>query len=296
MSAAGETLGTMAKSQVATQSESAVRFRRALGKLFPRTMIGIYIVFCMFPIFWIGLTSLKSHADINSYPPKFVFTPVLENYQALLSSHDFLGYLLNSILAAGISTLVVMALGIPASYALARYRIGGKGLTDWILSMRMFPPITMVVPLFLVFRHLRMLQTLEAMIIVYSVMNLPFAIWLMMGFFDDIPREIDEAALIDGCTVWEALWRVNVPAAAPGLASAAVLSIIFAWNEFIFAVIVGGGSAKTLPVAVAGFVTDRAIFWGPMSAASVIAMVPVLIFAMFVQRYLVRGLTMGAVK
>lgn len=162
--------------------------------------------------------------------------------------------------------------------------------------MRMFPPIAMVVPMFLVFRFINLLHTHWTLIIVYTVMNLPFAIWLMIGFFQDVPKEIDDAALVDGCNIWQTLWKVNVPAVAPGLVAAAILSIIFAWNEFLFAVILAGGNAKTLPVAVAGYITDRAIFWGPMSAASVVALIPILIFALFVQRYLVRGLTLGAIK
>lgn len=256
----------------------------------------VYVVFCLFPIYWIVVTSLKTHADINSYPPTFIFDISFDNYRSLITSHNFISFFKNSVLVSGSSTLIVMILGVPAAYALARYKVGGKGLSEWILSMRMFPPIAMVVPLFLVFRFVNLLHSHWALIIVYTVMNLPFAIWLMIGFFEDVPKEIDEAGLVDGCNVWQALWYVNIPAAAPGLVAAAILSIIFAWNEFLFAVILAGGQAKTLPVAVAGFITDRAIFWGPMSAASVIAMIPILIFALFVQRYLVRGLTLGAVK
>ncbi|RME76220.1 MAG: carbohydrate ABC transporter permease [Chloroflexi bacterium] len=258
-------------------------------------LLALYILFCLFPILWIILTSFKTHAAINTFPPQFIFIPSFENYNTLLTSHDFIGFLTNSIITATVSTALVMALGIPAAYSLARYGIGGHRLSDWILSMRMFPPIALVVPLFLMFRFVHLLQTVWALILVYTAMNLPFAIWLMIGFFKDVPKDIDDAALVDGCTPWTALWKINVPAVAPGLAAAAILSIIFAWNEFLFAVILGGGTAKTLPVAVAGYVTDRAIFWGPMSAASVIALVPIVIFAMFVQRYLVRGLTLGAV-
>lgn len=271
------------------------QFRKTASNIGAYGTLALYIAFCLFPIFWIILTSFKTHAAINTFPPQFIFTPSYENYAELLTSHDFMEFLTNSIIAATASTALVMALGIPAAYALARYGIGGHRLSDWILSMRMFPPIALVVPLFLMFRFAHLLQTVWALILVYTSMNLPFAIWLMIGFFKDVPKEIDDAALVDGCTPWSALWRINVPAVAPGLAAAAILSVIFAWNEFLFAVILGGGTAKTLPVAVAGYVTDRAIFWGPMSAASVIALVPIVIFAMFVQRYLVRGLTLGAV-
>ena len=274
---------------------NSIKIKKLANNGLSYTVLGVYTLFCLFPIIWIILTSFKSHAAINSYPPLFIFQPSYENYAALLASHDFMTFLTNSIIAATASTALVMLLGIPASYALARYKIGGNRVSDWILSMRMFPPIAMVVPFFLMFRFAQLLQTIWVLIIVYTVMNLPFAIWLMMGFFQDVPKDIDDAALVDGCNPWTALWRVNVPAVAPGLVAAAILSVIFAWNEFIFAVILGGGTAKTLPVAVASFVTDRAIFWGPMSAASVIALVPIMIFAMFVQRYLVRGLTLGAV-
>lgn len=266
------------------------------GSIVGSLTLFLYIAFCLFPIVWIILTSFKSHAVINTYPPQFTFSVTFENYNALLNSHDFWEFLRNSLITSFGSTAMVMVLGVPAAFSIARYRIGGDSLTNWILSLRMFPPIALVVPLFIMFRYLGMLQTLWVLIFVYTLMNLPFAIWLMVGFFADVPEEINDAALIDGCNVWQALFRVNVPAAAPGLAAAAILSIIFAWNEFLFAVILGGAGAKTVPVAVAGFVTDRAIFWGPMSAASTIALIPMVIFAMFVQRYLVRGLTMGAVK
>lgn len=278
-----------------SKKSGSTQTKRRLSKFGAYIILALYTLFCLFPIFWILLTSFKSHTDINSYPPQFIFTPTFDNYLMLISSHDFIEFLTNSIIASTASTVLVMLLGIPASYALARYAIGGNALSEWILSMRMFPPIALVVPMFLLFRFAHLLQTIWALIIVYAAMNLPFAIWLMIGFFKDVPKDIDDAALVDGCTPWTSLWRINVPAVAPGLVAAAILSVIFAWNEFLFAVILGGGSAKTLPVAVAGFVTDRAIFWGPMSAASVIALVPIAIFAMFVQRYLVRGLTLGAV-
>lgn len=267
-----------------------------LSSIIGAIILVLYIAFCLFPIIWIIMTSFKNHAAINTYPPQFIFAPTGDNYQALLRDHDFMEFLGNSVFAAAGSTALVMLLGVPASFAIARYRIGGDGLANWILSMRMFPPIALAVPMFLMFRTVGLLQTIWVLIIVYTLMNLPFAIWLMVGFFQDIPQDINDAALIDGCSVWSSLWRVNVPAAAPGLAAAAILSIIFAWNEFLFAVILGGSGAKTIPVAVSGFVTDRAIFWGPMSAASTIALIPMVIFSMFVGRYLVRGLTMGAVK
>lgn len=279
----------------AKATNNSRQYKKLASKMGAYGTLTLYMLFCLFPIVWIILTSFKSHAAINTFPPQFIFVPSFENYVELLTSHDFMEFLTNSVIIAAASTALVMALGIPASYALARYDIGGHRLSDWILSMRMFPAIALVVPMFLMFRFTHLLQTIWALIIVYTAMNLPFAIWLMIGFFKDVPKEIDDAALVDGCTPWTALWRINVPAVAPGLVAAAILSVIFAWNEFLFAVILGGGTAKTLPVAVAGFVTDRAIFWGPMSAASVIALVPIMIFAMFVQRYLVRGLTLGAV-
>lgn len=276
--------------------EKKFNLRRTVRRLPSLAILALYAIFCLFPIFWIIVTSFKTPNDINTYPPLFTFKATLENYRYLIDSHDFVNNLTNSVIISVSSTVFVMLLGIPTSYALAKYKVGGKFLSEWILSMRMFPPIAMVVPLFMLFRMINLIHTHAALIIMYTAMNLPFAIWLMSGFFADIPREIDDAALVDGCNVWQSLWQVNVPAIAPGLVAAAILSIIFAWNEFLFAVIIAGGQAKTLPVAAAGFITDRAIFWGPMSAASVVALVPILIFALFVQRYLVRGLTLGAVQ
>lgn len=259
-------------------------------------LLSMIILFFIFPILWAIVTSFKTHADINSTDTLFVFKPTLANYQSLFQDGDFLQFMGNSLFVSLASTALVLLLAIPAAYAIARFQIGGDRLTEWILSMRMFPPIAMVLPLFILFRIAGILHTRLVLVIVYTLMNLPFAIWLLIGFFADIPKEIDEAAYVDGCSPISALWWVILPTSAPGLVATAVLSMIFAWNEFLFSLILGGGAAKTVPVAVGEYITDRAIYWGPMAAATVLAVLPILIFSVFVQPYIVRGLTMGAVK
>lgn len=256
----------------------------------------IFVLFCIFPIFWILLTSLKSHVDINNTATLFRFSPTLGNYKELFGESSFLEYLFNSVIVSFVSTIIVLILGIPASYAIGRFRLGGRQLREWILSMRMFPPIAMVLPLFILFRTIGLLHTKSVLIIIYTLMNLPFAIWLMIGFFSDIPKELDEAGFVDGCTTWQVLFRITLPAAKPGIVATGVLCVIFAWNEFLFSLILGGAASKTVPVAVGEYITDRAIFWGPMAAASAIAIIPILVFSLLVQRHIIRGLTMGAIK
>ncbi len=273
-----------------------MKTRSALASVASTIVLFIFILFCLFPIVWIILTSFKTQVEINSYPPTFISKLTIENYVSLFSVRNFPRYMLNSLLIGVLSTLLVMALATPAAYSIARYAIGGRRLAEWILSMRMLPPIAMVLPLFVMFRYVRLLHTRAAIVIVYTLMNLPFAIWILIGFFRDIPREIDESAFVDGCSSWKTMLNVVLPSAMPGLVATTILSLVFAWNEFLFALILGGGDAKTVPLAVAEYITDRAIFWGPMSAASTLAIVPILVFTLFVQKYIVRGLTLGAVK
>ena len=198
------------------------------------------------------------------------------------------------------STFCALVIGTIAAYALARLKMPGglnRKLSLWILSTRMFPPIVTAVPLFLMMRDLHLLNTRLSLIILYTGFNLPFVVWMMRGFFVEVPRELEDAAMIDGDTRLGALRRVLLPLVAPGLAATAVFCLIISWNEFLFAlVLTQTDAAMTLPVGIAGRVTQYEIKWGVMSAAAVVAMLPILIFAMAVQRYLVRGLSLGAVK
>jgi multiple sugar transport system permease protein len=253
------------------------------------------------PVYWMITISLKHEIDQFAVPPKWAwFTPTLKHYFDAFLTRGFGQYLVNSAIVAVSSTAFALVLGTLAAYALARFRLPyrlDRKLALWILSTRMFPAIVTAVPLFLIMRDLRVLNSQFALIIVYTGFNLPFVVWMMRGFFAELPRDLEEAAMVDGDSRLGALWRVVLPLVAPGLAATAVFCLIVSWNEFLFAlVLTQTDAAMTLPVGIAGRVTQYGIEWGAMSAAAVVAMIPILVFALTVQKYLVRGLSLGAVK
>jgi multiple sugar transport system permease protein len=253
------------------------------------------------PVYWMITMSLKVEGDQFAYPPKwFSFTPTLQHYYEAFVTRSFGRYLLTSAIVAVVSTACALVIGTLAAYALTRFRLPynlDRKLSLWILSTRMFPAIVTAVPLFLMMRDLRLLNTKAALIVVYTAFNLPFVVWMMRGFFAEVPRDLEEAALVDGDSRLGALVRVVLPLVSPGLAATAVFCLIVSWNEFLFALVLTQTDASmTLPVGIAGRVTQFEIKWGVMSAAGAVAMVPILIFALAMQRYLVRGLSLGAVK
>ena len=253
------------------------------------------------PVYWMITISLKIEADHFAVPPKwFFFTPTIQHYYEAFVARSFGQYLITSAIVAVASTACALVIGTLAAYALTRFRLPynlDRKLSLWILSTRMFPAIVTAVPLFLMMRDLRLLNTRVSLIIVYTAFNLPFVVWMMRGFFAEVPRDLEEAALVDGDSRLGALVRVVLPLVSPGLAATAVFCLIVSWNEFLFAlVLTQTDAAMTLPVGIAGRVTQYEIKWGVMSAAGAVAMMPILIFALAMQRYLVRGLSLGAVK
>ncbi len=259
------------------------------------------LVFTVAPVYWLLTISLKTEVDQFASPPAwFLFSPTLEHYYDAFVSRSFGQYLMTSAIVAVASTAAALVIGTLAAYSLARFRLPynlDNKLSLWILSTRMFPAIVTAVPLFLMMRDLRLLNTKLALVIVYTAFNLPFVVWMMRGFFAELPRDLEEAALVDGDSRIGALWRIVLPLVAPGLAATAVFCLIVSWNEFLFAlVLTQTDEAMTLPVGIAGRVTQYEIKWGVMSAAGAVAIVPILVFALAVQKYLVRGLSMGAVK
>jgi len=279
-----------------------VRANQRHGQLlFKYAFASFAVVAALTPVYWMATISLKSEVDQFAVPPRwFDFTPTLVHYKDAFLTRSFGQYLMTSATVALISTICALVLGTLAAYALARFRLPHKldtRLALWILSTRMFPPIVTAVPLFLMMQDLRLLNTKASLVIVYTAFNLPFVVWMMRGFFMEVPREMEEAARVDGDSRIGALWRVVLPMVVPGLAATAVFCLIISWNEFLFAlVLTQTDAAMTLPVGIAGRVTQYEIKWGVMSAAGVVAMMPILLFAMAVQRYLVRGLSLGAVK
>ncbi|HEV2834391.1 MAG TPA: carbohydrate ABC transporter permease [Pyrinomonadaceae bacterium] len=271
------------------------------GGILQTGLVVLALVLALAPVYWMITISLKTEVDQFASPPKwFTFTPTLQHYYDAFVTRSFGQYLLTSAIVAVVSTACALTIGTLAAYALTRFRLPyglDRRLSLWILSTRMFPAIVTAVPLFLMMRDLRLLNTKASLIIVYTAFNLPFVVWMMRGFFAEVPRDIEEAALVDGDSRLGALVRVILPLVSPGLAATAVFCLIVSWNEFLFAlVLTQTDAAMTLPVGIAGRVTQYEIKWGVMSAAGVVAMIPILVFALAMQRYLVRGLSLGAVK
>lgn len=272
-----------------------------LSKLFKYFLITLALFIALAPVYWAVTISFKNEIDQFASPPLwFNFKPTLAHYKDAFIERGFGNYFLTSLIVSLSSTFLALALGTFAAYALARFRLPyklGSRLSMWILSTRMFPPIVTAVPLFLFMRDLQLLDTKFSLIIVYTAFNLPFVVWMMRGFFLELPKELEEAAMVDGDSRLGALFRVILPLVTPGLAATAVFCLIITWNELLFAlVLTQTDNAMTLPIGIAGRVTQYEIKWGVMSAAGIVAMLPILIFAMAVQKYLVRGLSLGAVK
>jgi multiple sugar transport system permease protein len=263
--------------------------------------VALALFVTLFPIYWIALNSLKLNIDIFAVPPVwFDFPPTLDNYRATLIERNFLGFAANSLIIAVATTIVSLAFGTMAGYALARFQFPGNAkfhISFWILSTRMMPPIVTVIPLFIFFNFLDMLNTKTAVVIAYTAFNLPFATWMMKSYFQDLPVELEEAAMVDGDTRWGAFLRVALPLARPGLAATAIFCLIISWNEFLLAlVLTQTEQSQTLPIGIAGRVTQYTTHWGEISAAGFLAAIPIMIFALAVQKHLVRGLSFGAVK
>jgi len=260
-------------------------------------MAVVVFVVILFPPMVLFLTSIKTELDALSFPPKWIFQPTLENYKHIFQFSPFMKYLLNSLIVASLNTGAVLILGSLAAYSLARFRFkGADNIAFWILSVRMMPPVAAIIPIYIIMRNLHLLDTPWSLVIIYLTFNLPFAVWLMRSFFREIPREIEESALVDGCSDFSAFRKIALPLAAPGLAATGILTFIFSWNEFLFALILTGSKAVTLPVGITGYMKETGINWGYMTAGGVLALIPVIVFTILVQKHLVKGLTMGAMK
>jgi ABC-type glycerol-3-phosphate transport system permease component len=280
--------------------------RATITEILRYTIIALILTASLFPIAWMIITSFKPADDIMVYPPRFVFKPTLDNYIYALQKANFAHFIENTLYVALVSTLIVIVLSSLASYSFARYNPGGGNILFFILTTKMFPAIAVVLPYFIIFQIIGDtavgkalgigLDRRGALIISYTMFNLPFAIWLMVSFFQDIPRELEDSARLDGYNRLQVLWRVVLPLAAPGIAVTAIFCLIFSWNEFLFAYILTRDAARTITVGVESFFTLRGILWGPVSAAATISVVPMLVFVLILQRYMVRGLTFGAVR
>lgn len=249
------------------------------------------------PFFWMVLGSFKPRESIIANELVLRFTPTWENYDAIFFRHAFWTYTANSFLVAIGTTVITVAASILAAYALSRYRAGGRLFEFWLMFTRMLPPATLLIPLFLIFRTLGLINTLTGLVIADASFLLSFCIWLLRGFFDEVPVGLEEAASCDGASRMQSLFYIVLPMAAPGVTATVILSLIFAWNEYLFAIVFASATAsKTLPAAANDFITGYAINWGPVFASGVIIVLPVAAAALLLQRYIVRGLTLGAFK
>ncbi len=267
-------------------------------KLLVIIIIVVALVWTLVPLSWIVLSSFKVEADQFSIPPKwFPEKLTLQNYQTFFHNSELLNSFFNSVMTTLFSTLIALILGVPAAYALARFNWKNSNTIAFVILLaRMTPPIVMVLPFFMIARYLNIANTYIPIVIALSFFSVPFAVWMMRGFFQEIPNSIEEAAMIDGCTRTQALLKVILPLSMPGLAATSILCALISWNEFLFALVLTGRDTRTLPVLVNMFVSERNIEWGVMSASAVIIVLPMVIFGLLVQNDLVRGLTMGSSK
>jgi len=273
-----------------------LRGRKALTQTFRYMVAASALAFFLFPIVWIGLTAFKSGEEFLKSPPVWIpHNPSFGYFQHVIESGG-LNALKNSLIIASSATLLSLLIGSLAAYGLARYKVGGDNLPFFILSQRFMPAVAVIFPFLLVFKALKWMDTYQALIVVYLTFNLPYAVWMMRGFFAEIPREIEESALVDGCTPFGAFGRVALPLAASGLVATGVFCFIFAWFELFFAVCLTRTNAVPLSVHLPNYFGKYTVFWGEIGASSVMAMLPMFVMSLVVQRYLVRGLTLGAVK
>jgi multiple sugar transport system permease protein len=274
---------------------------RAITSLQTRTLLtgcaGVVIALWLFPVFWMILTSFKPSDQIASRVPVVVFEPTLEHYHVLLNDYHFSRFFETSFAVASLTTIVALILACPAAYALGCIEFRrSKDIAMWILSQRMLPPVAVIIPFFILFRRVELIDTPSALVVVNMVQALPFAIWLLRGFFVDVPPEVREAATLDRLGHAQILWQIVLPIAAPGIAVTAIFTFIFSWNEFLFALFLTAERATTVPVGVSQLILAYQVLWGEVSAAGSLALVPLVPVVLYMQKHIVRGMTLGAVK
>jgi multiple sugar transport system permease protein len=288
-------------------TSDSVSYRRTVAKVAIAVAAVVLLVWTVFPFVWILLTSLKSPGDIISVPPTFVFTPTFDNYAALVIGEqggqysstrpDFPRFFLNSMIISIGAVALSVAAGIPAAYALARFTFPLKNALGFVLmSFRFVPFIAFVIPLYLIYQQVGLYNTHAGLILAYQLITLPFTIWMLRSFFLEVPLEIQEAATIDGCSWLGVLGRVILPLSLPGIAVTVILGFMFSWNAFNYPLMLAGRQTFPVTVGAIQFISYEQVLWGQMAAATIVAALPQLLLSLMVQKYIVRGLTMGAVK
>ena len=269
----------------------------AARDLLRTVFLAAFLVFVLVPLYWVVVTSIKPSSDYLTVPPVwFPAEPTIVHYTAALFSYRGLDGLINSLIVASAATVFSAVLGTLMAYSLARFNTGGKHLAFWVLSQRFLPPVAIVLPIFLLFRSWHLYDTHVGLIIAYTFMTLPLSVWMMYAYFRQLPKSLEEAALVDGLSRWQALWMVAIPLAAPGIVAAAVFAFITCWTEFFFALNLTSRYAFTLPTVFRAFLGYQGAQYGEACALATISLVPSIILGMLVQRHLVRGLTLGALR
>ena len=269
-----------------------------LRKLGLWLVAGLLVSLWVFPVLWGLLTSFKTERDVLAYPPLFVFEPTLANYrEVLFGSSSILPNLWSSIVVSTASTLLTMLIAVPAAYALARLRFPGKRSSGfYVLATQMLPPVGLIIPYYLVMQKVGLLDSYTGLTTIYLTFSLPFAVWLMVSYFEDVPFEMEEAALLDRAGRLRTLWYVILPQVRGGIAVTTVFVFLNAWNEFLFAVVLGGNRVRPVTVAMFNFISVEQTQWARLAAGAMVAMAPVILIGLVAQRHIVKGLTVGAVK
>jgi multiple sugar transport system permease protein len=268
------------------------------GKSIAINVLAVLIALAfIFPLYYLLVSSLKSVNDLWNDPFLWFFHPTFENFVALFRTRPFGLYYANSLIVVLANVTLSLLLATPAAYGLARCNLRRRdSISFWMLSQLMLPPIAGLVPFYMLIRTMGLLHTRAALIIVYLSFNLPFLTWLLKGFFESLPKDLDEAALVDGCNRFKSFLFIAIPLSLPGIFSTALVSFLLTWNEFLMALALTGSQTLTLPVVITTFWSDRQILWGQICAAGVLIVIPIVLFGLFIQKYLVSGLTMGASK
>jgi multiple sugar transport system permease protein len=268
--------------------------KKLITNIFFYLLVGGIALVVLFPFLWMLASSFKTQVDIISWPPKFIFSPTLQNYQKIFGEQDFLKYFMNSTIVGSLAVGISLVLGLPAAYSISRY--AQKRLAVFILLARLMPGISFLMPWYIIFSRLNLMDSYVALVLSHILIALPIVVWIMSSYFNSIPREMEESAMVDGATRRYAFLAIILPLSGPGIITATTLSFIFSWNNFMFSQVLSMEKTKTLPIAVYNFISYAEVDWGGVMAAAVAIMAPAIILTMIFQKYVVKGLTMGAVK
>ena len=278
-------------------SKRAVPRRRRKSRAYPIFRVAVLtttVVLFIAPLLWMLVASFKTNVDIYDSGKTFFFTPTLDNYSNVLGRNNYFDFIFNSFWVALWSTVLSLILGVPAAYAMSRFSMGRSAMV--VLMARIIPGVSLLVPWYFIFANMHLVGGFAVLILSHMFVALPLIVYIMMSFFDSMTTELEDAAQVDGLTAIGAFMRVTLPLSTPGLATAGILSFIFSWNNFMFALVLAGANTKTLPVAIFNFVSYASIDWGGLMSASVVVTVPIMVIALFTQKYIVAGLTAGATK